>query len=537
MKLGIPKEVWPGERRVAATPDSTRRLIGLGFDVVVEHDCGALASFPDALYEEAGAAVVAGPRDVWDTCDVVLKVRQPMMHPGLGEHEADLVRPGVTLVGFLWPAQNEALVERLRARGASAIAMDQVPRISRAQTMDALSSMANIAGYRAVLEAAHHFGRFFCGQITAAGRVPPAKVLVIGAGVAGLQAIATAKSMGAVVRAFDTREAARDQVKSLGAEFLQVDVEEAGEGGGGYAKVMSEAFIAAEMALFRAQAPELDIVVTTALIPGRPAPKLWLADMVAAMKPGSVVVDLASEQGGNCELTRPGEVAVEHGVTLIGHTDLTSRLPTTSSELYATNLVNLLEELGGAAEWRLDEDNDIVRGCLVLRDGALTWPPAPREADGPATKPMAATEAAADDAAADAPELAVLPLSGRGRGWVGWAIALGLAGVWGWLKASGAGLDTSNPAGAQFLQHMTVFVLACFVGWQIIWSVTPALHTPLMSVTNAISGIIVVGGMLHATSDLLGAESLLALSAVFFATINISGGFLVTQRMLRMFHR
>ncbi len=537
MKLGIPKEVWPGERRAAATPDSTQRLIALGFEVLVERDAGASASYPDAMYEEAGATLIDGPRALWGASDVVLKVRPPTMHPGLGEHEADLLQPGATLVGFLWPGQNEELVERIRGRGASAIAMDKVPRISRAQTMDALSSMANIAGYRAVLEAAHHFGRFFCGQITAAGRVPPATVLVIGAGVAGLQAIATAKSMGAVVRAFDTREAVAEQVMSLGAEFLVVDFEEAGEGSGGYARVMSEAFIAAEMALFREQAPEVDIVVTTALIPGRPAPKLWLADMVEAMKPGSVVVDLAAEQGGNCDLTRPGEVAVAHGVTLIGHTDLTSRLPTTSSELYATNLVNLLEELGGAESWHLDDDNEIVRGCMVLRDGALTWPPEPREPAGPVTKPMAPKEAelpAVETSNADAGPAAAGP---QGRGWLGWVVALALAGLWAWLKFTGAGPEAGAGATGRFLQHLTVFVLACFIGWQVIWSVTPALHTPLMSVTNAISGIIVVGGMLHATGELMSTESLLALSAVFFATINISGGFLVTQRMLRMFHR
>ena len=542
MKVGIPKEVHTGERRVAGTPDTVRRLAKLGFESVVEAGAGAAASFPDAAYEEAGATVTEDTASVWADVDIVLKINPPEEHPGLGKHEADLLSEGGTLISFLWPAQNEALVQRLAARKATVFAMDQVPRISRAQKLDALSSMANISGYRAVVEAAGHFGSFFTGQFTAAGRVPPAKVLVIGAGVAGLAALGAARGLGAIVRAFDTRAAAKEQVESLGGEFLEVSFEESGDGGGGYAKVMSKEFIEAEMALFREQAKEIDIVITTALIPGRPAPKLWLADMVEMMKPGSVVVDLAASQGGNCDLTEPGEVVVKHGVTIVGHVDLTSRLATTASALYGTNLSHLLDDMGGGGGYHIDLDDEVVRGCIVLQDGELLWP-APKKASPPPPKKKAepapakvAAAPAASTAVAEAPE----PATGEAvveskRPSNGVLIGAALLGLWVLLKVTVTGSVSVEMQ--QFLQHLTVFVLACFVGWQVIWNVTAALHTPLMSVTNAISGIIIVGGMLQSRGDILDASTLLGTAAILLATINIAGGFLVTQRMLRMFRR
>ncbi|MDP6943958.1 MAG: Re/Si-specific NAD(P)(+) transhydrogenase subunit alpha, partial [Myxococcota bacterium] len=374
MKLGVPSEIYRGEARVAASPDSVAKLVALGHEVCVQSGAGAQAHFTDADYAAAGATVESDAAVVWGA-DVVLKVRAPMALAESGGHECDGLVAGATLISFLSPDQSEPLLERLASRGVSALAVDKIPRITRAQKMDALSSMANIAGYRAILEAASHFGRFFTGQITAAGRLAPAQVLVIGAGVAGLQAIATAKSMGAVVKAFDTREACREQVTSLGAEFLVVDFEESGEGTGGYAKVMSQAFIDAEMALFREHAPKTDIVVTTALIPGRPAPKLWLADMVELMPNGGVVVDLAASQGGNCELTEPGQVVVKHGVYLVGHEDLTSRLATTSSQLYATNLFNLVEHMTTDGVVTVDLTDEIVLASTAVKDGEIVWPP------------------------------------------------------------------------------------------------------------------------------------------------------------------
>jgi NAD(P) transhydrogenase subunit alpha len=512
-----------------------RRLAAQGFAVRVQSGAGQAASFPDQAYRDAGAEVVDGPDAVWGECDLVVKVRPPADDPATGRHEADRLREGASLVSFLWPAQNKELVERLAARRATVLAMDAVPRITRAQKMDALSSMANIAGYRAIVEAAAEFGSFFTGQITAAGKVPPAKVLIIGAGVAGLAAIAAAKGLGAVVRAFDTRPAVKDQVRSLGAEFLELDFQESGEGGGGYAKEMSPAFLAAEHALFLQQAREVDIVVTTALIPGKKAPLLWTRDMVEAMRPGSVVVDLAAEQGGNCELTIKGERVEHAGVKIIGYPDLTCRLPTVASQLYATNLVNLLDELKGA-QWHVNLDDEVIRGAIVLHEGRLMWPPPPRAAAAPAP-----TQAAAPVARAPAPEAAepapLVPAAAAKpkRTWIGEAIALVL--LIGWLVLKLTVTTEPSPATVALLQHLTVFILACFVGWQVIWNVTPALHTPLMAVTNAISGIIVIGGMLHAHGDWTSAAALLGISAVLLATINVAGGFLVTQRMLRMFRK
>jgi NAD(P) transhydrogenase subunit alpha len=427
--------------------------------------------------------------------------------------------------------------------------MDQVPRISRAQKMDALSSMANIAGYRAVIEAANRFGSFFTGQITAAGKVHPAKVLIIGAGVAGLAALGAARGLGAIVRAFDVRAAVEDQVKSLGGEFLTVTIKEAGEGQGGYAKEMSKEFLDAEYALFRAQAKEVDIVITTALIPGRPAPKLWFADMVELMKPGSVIVDLAAEKGGNCELTKPGEVYEHNGVTIVGYTDLACRMPRVASELYGTNLLHFLDEMGGAAKHTVDHENDAVRPALVLEGGETRYPPPKKEAPAPAPKPAPAPETkGAKEAKAPAHAPAHVSPPGRSHGpapkepsrAVGVTMAMfGICAAIAFVYLRYGRADAlASDATRELLQHLTVFVMAIFVGFQVVWNVTPALHTPLMSVTNAISGIIVVGGLLGARAQFgLQTSVLVAIIATLFATINIAGGFLVTRRMLAMFRK
>jgi NAD(P) transhydrogenase subunit alpha len=453
------------------------------------------------------------------------------------------------LISFLFPGQNAALVERLAARKATAIAIDCIPRISRAQKVDALSSMANIAGYRAVVEAANRFGSFFTGQFTAAGRVPPAKVLVIGAGVAGLAAVAAAKGLGAIVRAFDVRPSVADQVRSLGGEFLTVEIAESGEGVGGYAKEMSPAFIEAEMALFRAQAHDVNIVVTTALIPGKPAPKLWLRDMVELMKPGSVIVDLAAENGGNCELTVPGQEVVHHGVTIIGYTDLASRMGSVASDLYGTNLAHLLDEMGGAGGFRIDRDNDIVRGALVLEHGELRWPPPPPRHVDPEVKESregAIPEPVAVKLGQTGP-IPVVPAAtahaaparepARPGSWALAIAGLAAAVVWLVLRYGAGAVDVAvSPGTTDILQRLTVFVMAILVGWQVVWNVTPALHTPLMSVTNAVSGIIVVGGLLGGRGG-LSASVAVAVVATLFAAINIAGGFLVTRRMLAMFRK
>ncbi|MGH9220830.1 MAG: Re/Si-specific NAD(P)(+) transhydrogenase subunit alpha, partial [Vicinamibacterales bacterium] len=399
MKLAVPRECRPGERRVAVTPENVSRLIKMGFTVAVEHDAGAAASFGDDDYVAAGAQIVNGPRELWQAGDIILKVQPPSTHPGLKVHEADLIREGGTLISFLYPGKNSEIVDRLAARKATAIAVDQIPRITRAQKMDALSSMANIAGYRAVVEAASFYGRFFTGQMTAAGRVPPAKILVIGAGVAGLAAIGAARGMGAIVRAFDTRPTVKEQVKSMGAEFIELNVHEDGEGAGGYAKEMSPAFIKAEMEMFAAQAKDVDIIITTALIPNRPAPILITEEMVKSMKNGSVIVDLAAENGGNCALTEPGKVVERHGVHILGYTDLPSRLAPTASLLFGNNLTHLLADLGGASHFHLDLADEVVRGALVLRDGELLWPPPPRP---PAALPPDPKAAAAKIAVAPA---------------------------------------------------------------------------------------------------------------------------------------
>jgi H+-translocating NAD(P) transhydrogenase subunit alpha len=522
MRIGVPKEIHAGERRVATTPDVAAELGKLGFEVALESGAGDAAGFTDDAYRKAGIDVAADAAALWAGSDIVLKVRAPQRDPARGD-EIELMRPGQVLVSFLWPAQNAELLERLSAKGVTVIAMDAIPRISRAQKLDALSSMANIGGYRAVVEAAHHFGRFFMGQITAAGRIPPAKFLVIGAGVAGLSAIGAAKAMGAIVRAFDTRPEVKEQVESMDAEFLMLDFEEEGSGAGGYAKVMSKEFIDAEMALFRAQAADVDIIITTALIPGKPAPKLITADMVDSMKRGSVIVDLAAEQGGNCEYTQPNELVVRNGVTIIGYTDLPSRLATQSSQLYATNLKHLLADMCPEKNGELvvDMSDEVIRAATVVKDGEITWPPPqPKVAAAPKPKPAAAP-------VAPPPPKKPLPA------WVGPVVTFGL----GALVLLGLGAV----APPSFMAHFTVFVLACFVGYMVVWNVTPALHTPLMSVTNAISSVIVVGALIAVSVATIGSAAwtskLLGFFALILASVNIFGGFLVTQRMLAMYRK
>jgi len=511
MRIGVPKEIHAGEARVATTPEVASQLIKVGFDVAVEANAGTAANFSDAAYEAAGCEVLASASDVWSQSDVILKVRAPE-----GDEER-LLRSDQVLISFLAPGQNPELLETLTKSGATALSMDSVPRISRAQKMDALSSMANIAGYRAIVEAAQHFGRFFTGQITAAGKIPPAKVLVIGAGVAGLSAIGAAKSMGAIVRSFDTRPEVKEQVESMDAEFLMLDFEdEDGTGEGGYAKVMSDEFIAAEMALFAEQAKEVDIIVTTALIPGRPAPRLILAEHVGLMKDGSVIVDLAAETGGNCELTEPGEVVVKDGVTIIGYTDLPSRLAAQSSQLYATNLRHLLTDMTPEKDGNIviDFEDEVVRGATVCKDGETTYPP-------PAPKLSAAPAKPAE------PEPFVIAEEKK-PSVAGPIIAVAVAAL--------ALLGLGSVAPPDFMAHFTVFVLACFVGYMVIWNVTPALHTPLMSVTNAISSIIVIGALLQISS----ANSVImwiAAATILITSINIAGGFAVTRRMLEMFRK
>ena len=529
MKVGIPREIQSQERRVAATPETVQKIIKLGLDVVVQAGAGEAADLSDAAYAEAGATIAPDAASLWGQADLILKVRPPQALPGTGAsgsgasptHEADLLKPGAMLIGFIWPAQNKALVDRLATRKATVLAMDAIPRITRAQRMDALSAMANIAGYRAVIEAAAHFGRFFPGQMTAAGRAKPAQVLVLGAGVAGLAAIAAARSLGAVVRAFDTRPAVREQVESLGATFIEFQFNESGEGAGGYAKEMSEAYIAAEQALIAQHAKQSDIIISTALIPGKPAPQLITSGAVVSMAHGSVIVDMAAEQGGNCALTERDKIVQKFGVTLIGLTDLPSRMARQSSDLYATTVYNLLSDLvrtggTGGSPIQINLEDEIHRGVLVLKDGELMWPPPKPEVRAAAPQPPKPASAAPK-----------LPQKKAPSPWIARAGLIALAAMLALL-----GLR----APPDVLQHMTVFLLAVVVGWHVIWNVTPALHTPLMSVTNAISGIIIIGGMLQIGSS-LDVPTMLGAAAVLIAAINVSGGFLVTRRMLKMFHR
>jgi NAD(P) transhydrogenase subunit alpha len=523
--IGVPKETAPGEKRVATVPDVVEKLVKLGFSVAVESGAGEGASLDDDAYRAVGAQIVPTAAALWAQSDMVFKVRPP------SPQEVGLMREGQTLIGFVWPAQNPELMQQLAAKKATVLAIDALPRtLSRAQKMDALTSQAGVAGYRAVIEAANAFGRFFNGQITAAGKVPPAKVFIAGAGVAGLAAIGTAAGLGAIVRANDTRAEVADQVVSLGGEFVKVDYEEEGSGGGGYAKVMSEGFQQAQREMYAKQAREVDIIITTALIPGKPAPRLITAEMVQSMKPGSVIVDMAAEQGGNCELTEPGQAVVKHGVTIVGYTDLVSRLARQSSTLYSTNLFRLTEELCKTKDGRIDVnmEDEAIRGLTVVKEGNVTWPAPPLKAAAvPAAKPAAAVPAAKKGHGHGAPSE---PMAGNKL-----AIMFGVAAALFWFV--GANAPTA------FLGHFTVFVLACFVGYMVVWNVTPALHTPLMSVTNAISSIIAIGALVQIAPPLAGGAApdqwirWLAVGGIALTAVNMFGGFAVTQRMLSMFRK
>ncbi len=521
MIVGAPKEIFPGENRVAMTPESATHLQKLGHSCVIESGAGVAARFSDADYEAAGVKIVKTAAALWKEADIVAKVRPPE------DTEVKRARKGQTVISFLYPAQNEALMTALNDKGASVIAMDMVPRISRAQKMDALSSMANIAGYRAVIEAGNNFGRFFTGQVTAAGKVPPAKVLVVGAGVAGLAAIGAATSLGAIVYAFDVRPEVAEQINSMGAEFVFLDFEESAQDGaatGGYAAPSSPEFREKQLEKFRELAPEMDIVITTALIPGRDAPKLWLKDMVEAMKPGSVVVDLAAERGGNCDLTvMDQKVESDNGVTIIGYTDFPSRMATQSSNLYGNNIRHMLADLTPEKDGVVvhDMEDDVIRGATVSHEGAITFPPPPPKVAAIAAAPPKAPEPTAEEK--KAAEVAAFKKQTQQQFTllaVGGALIL-LAGLF---------------APASFMSHFIVFVLACFVGFQVIWNVSHALHTPLMAITNAISSIIILGALMQ-----MGSGSwlviILAAASIFMAGINIFGGFLVTRRMLAMFQK
>ena len=518
MKIGAPKETFEGEARVALTPDSALQLQKIGHSCFIEFGAGLKAGFTDAAYEAAGVTLVNTAADLFEQVDVVVKVRPP------STTEAEQLRNAQTLISLFYPAQNKALLELCQHQGATVIAMDMVPRISRAQKMDALSSMANIAGYRAVIEAGSNFGRFFTGQITAAGKVPPAKVLVIGAGVAGLAAIGTATSLGAITYAFDVRPEVAEQIESMGAQFVYLEFEPTQDGAatGGYAAPSSPEFREKQLARFRELAPEIDIVITTALIPGRPAPKLWLEDMVRAMKPGSVIVDLAAERGGNCDLTVPDQKVVsDNGVTIIGYTDFPSRMAAQASTLYSTNIRHFLTDLTPKKDGVIvhNMEDDVIRGATVTHEGAITYPPPPPKVQAiSAAKPKELTPAEKR-----AREVAAFKSQTRTQ--------VGLLALGGLLVAL---LGAYAPA--SFMSHLIVFALACFVGFQVIWNVSHSLHTPLMAVTNAISGIIVLGALLQVGSGNWLVVSLAAVS-ILIATINLVGGFLVTRRMLAMFQK
>lgn len=514
MKICIPQESFPGEKRVATTPEIAEKLIAMGFTVAVESGAGFGSDYPDDAYREAGVEILDS-KTLWSTADVILKVRSPLAT------EVELMKPGAWLISFIWPAQQPELLKQFASKGATVLAMDCVPRISRAQKMDALSSMANIAGYRAVIEAAHQFGRFFTGQVTAAGKVPPAKVFVIGAGVAGLSAIGASVGLGAVVRASDTRPEVADQIRSMGAEFVPVNYEEQGAGEGGYARLMSEGYQKAQRDTYARQAIDVDIIITTAQIPGKAAPKLISAGMVESMKPGSIIVDLAAEQGGNCELTEPGKVVVKNGVTIIGYTDLPSRLAKQASNLYSNNLLRLMQHLCPKNDGKLviDMEDVLSRGTTAVLAGEITWPPPSPKLALPsgATSPVVAANAMAKGNNGKKPAKAVQPML---------LVAIGILIL----------LAFGNFAPPSFIGHFTVFILACFVGYMVVWNVTPALHTPLMSVTNAISSIIAIGAVMQLTGPSVVIQ-LVAGVALMLTAINMFGGFAVTQRMLAMFRR
>ena len=523
MKIGAPKEVFEGEARVAMTPESALQLQKLGYDCLIEAGAGKAAGFSDAAYKEAGVKVIRGATALWKEADIITKVRPPT------KTEARRLTKGKTLISFFFPGQSEELMALANSKGANVIAMDMVPRISRAQKMDALSSMANIAGYRAVIEAGNNFGRFFTGQVTAAGKVPPAKVLIVGAGVAGLAAIGTAVSLGAIVYAFDVRPEVAEQIESMGAEFVYLDFKEAqtdGAATGGYAAPSSPEFREKQLEKFRELAPEMDIVITTALIPGRDAPKLWTKDMVEMMKPGSVVVDLAAERGGNCDLTVPDEkIVTKNGVTIVGYTDFPSRMAAQSSTLYANNIKHMIDDLTPAKNGKIkhDMEDDVIRGATATFKGKITFPPPPPKVQAIAVQ--AKKEAPKELTAAEKRSLEVAEFRAATRSQVG------LLAIGGLLM-----LIIGAYAPVSFMQHFIVFALSCFIGFQVIWNVSHALHTPLMAVTNAISGIVILGALLQVgSSNWL--VVILATVSILIATINIVGGFLVTRRMLAMFQK
>jgi len=518
MIVGSPKEIFKGEARVAMTPESAKQIQKLGYTCLLETGAGLPSNFSDKDYKDAGVRIVKSASQLWKDSDVILKVRGPE------KSEISKIQPNQHIISFIWPGQNKSLLDSLNKKKTTVQAMDMIPRISRAQKMDALSSMANIAGYRAVIEAGSQFGRFFTGQITAAGKVPPAKILVIGAGVAGLAAIGTAQSMGAIVRAFDVRPEVAEQIESMGAEFLMLDFTSDGSGEGGYAKPASKEFIKKEMELFREQAPEIDIVITTALIPGMPAPKLWPKEMVDLMKPGSIVVDLAAEQGGNCEVTIPNKmIETKNKVKVIGYTDLPSRMATQSSNLYSTNIRHMLDDLtpekNGVPFTNMDDD--VIRGATVVHNGKITFPP-PKPKIAAIAKHVEKTVQKTQEEL-DKEKTEAEKASGRTQ-----IILLIIGAFLTWFIGLYAPSD--------FMQHFIVFILSCFVGYQVIWNVSHSLHTPLMAVTNAISSIIIIGALLQMKTD-NDIVSILALISVFIATINIVGGFMVTKRMLAMFQR
>jgi NAD(P) transhydrogenase subunit alpha len=512
MIVGVPKELSSDELRVAATPNTVNRLIKQGFEVIIEKGAGERSGFSDNEFQKSGAKIVNSSNELYKTSNIVLKVLAP------GFDEIDLMNPGTVTLSYLWPAQNSELLTKLADKKINAIAMDAVPRISRAQKLDVLSSMANIAGYRSVIEAANFFGRFLNGQITAAGKVEPAKVLVIGAGVAGLAAIGTAKSLGAIVFAFDTRKEVGEQISSMGAQFLTVNIDEDGATDSGYSKTMSPAFIEAEMKLFLEQAKQVDIIITTAQIPGKEAPKLILDYHVEAMKPGSVIVDLAASTGGNCTLTKPNEIyTTQNGITIVGKI---SQLPTQASQLYGNNLCHLLDDMGKAENFKIDMNDDVVKRAMVTYNGTINWPPEPLpvRASKPIAKPKETTASNKENAAQIAKKQA--------KSTIIWLIVISVL-----------LLGIGQVAPPDFLMHFTVFVLAVFIGWQVIWNVSHSLHTPLMSVTNAISGIIIIGGLLQIQTEISNPMTILAFIAVLVASINIVGGFWVTHRMLKMFRK
>lgn len=513
LTIAVPHDQAPGESRVPVSPVTTKKLVELGFNVVIESNAGAASQFSDEAYIEAGADIAKSAETLQTNADIILKINAPA-----NTSEIDQLKSGQTWISFLAPAQNEEHLAAFQNNGVSAIALESIPRISRAQKMDILSSMGNIAGYRAVVEAASNFGRFFTGQVTAAGKIPPAKVLVIGAGVAGLASIGAAKSMGAIVRAFDTRIEVKEQVESMGGEFLTVEIEEDGAGSGGYAKEMSKEFIEAEMALFLEQAKEVDIIITTALIPGRPAPKLITEDMVKAMKPGSVIVDLAAPNGGNCACTVKDEVVQAHGVNIVGYTNMASRAANQSSTLMSNNIYSLIEHLCPEKNGELvfDLNDEITRGCTVVHEKEILWPPPPPKLSAtPKVVEKPAVEVETQPAAVKKTQ----------------PIALY------WIIAGALILGLGKVAPADFMGHFTVFVLSVFVGWQVVWNVSHSLHTPLMSVTNAISGIVIIGSLLQVTSEGSTLVTILAAVGILVTSINIAGGFYVTRRMLNMFRK